>query len=262
LSAFFDPAMQETLPELAHGEVLSATNGLLEATRRLARILGPALVGLLNGVIPLFHFFTIDAASFGVSALSIRKLGKSPPRETQPRAGTTFRRIADGLSAGYRLVRREPFMRYCIANAAITWGMWSLVYMLGLALLLHQRMPDRIGAYGLVLASYGCGNLTANLVLASLQIRRPGLVMFTGVTILGAGFILVAYAPSLPLMMAAAAVSAIGGPMDDLSFLHVMQRLYKGRDIARWRWRMGRFFCVSWCRPGCLATSRSSGCWR
>lgn len=240
LSAFFDPAMQETLPELAHGEVLHATNGLLEATRRLARILGPALVGILNGAVPLIHFFTIDAASFGVSALSIAKLGDSPTRSRpKPKPSTALRRVIDGLRAGFDLVRREPFMRYCIANASITWGMWSLVYMLGLALLLHERMPDRIGAYGLVIASYGCGNLTANLVFASFPIRRPGLVMFLGVLILGAGFVCVALAPSLPLMMIAASVSAVGGPMDDLSFLHVMQRLYRGRDIARiFRFRM------------------------
>ncbi len=250
LSAFFDPALQEALPELAkEPELLQAANGLLEATRRLARILGPALIGALNGVIPHVHFFTIDALSFGVSALSVAALKEDlPVRPVPPHVGGTVRRVVDGLLAGWRVVRGHEFMRFCMFASCITWGAWCMAYMLGLALLIHQRMPDRIGAYGLIMASYGVGNLSANIFFASFPIRRPGVLMFSGMIILGTGFICLASAPSLPLMMLAASVSAMGGPMDDLSFLAVMQRSFRGKDIARlFRLRMAFAFSAILC---------------
>ena len=50
IGASFDPALQATVPVLAPEPVLRrGTNGLFDATRRLARILGPSLIAALNG---------------------------------------------------------------------------------------------------------------------------------------------------------------------------------------------------------------------
>jgi len=46
LGALFDPALQASLPALARNpQILQATNGLMDVTRRLARALGPAWPG-------------------------------------------------------------------------------------------------------------------------------------------------------------------------------------------------------------------------
>jgi MFS transporter, DHA3 family, macrolide efflux protein len=61
LGALFNPALQASLPVLAgDARTLQATNGLMDVTRRLARALGPSLVGVLITWIPLFHFFTLE----------------------------------------------------------------------------------------------------------------------------------------------------------------------------------------------------------
>ncbi len=77
LSTLFRPALRASLPMLA-GDVrtLQATNGLMDATQRLARAVGPALAGLLVAIIPLGHFFTVDAVSFVISALAVLSLGR------------------------------------------------------------------------------------------------------------------------------------------------------------------------------------------
>ncbi len=81
--AVFQPALQTLLPELVSDRgLLPAANGLLDATDRSARLLGPGLIALLAGLVPVMHFMTIDAASFLLSAaalLLIRRLRPDLP---------------------------------------------------------------------------------------------------------------------------------------------------------------------------------------
>src|SRR5579883_2481097 len=77
LGALFDPALQASLPALT-GDMatLQATNGLMDITRRLARALGPSLVGVLVALLPVPQFFTLDAVSFLISAGAVYSLGR------------------------------------------------------------------------------------------------------------------------------------------------------------------------------------------
>src|SRR5262249_13374883 len=69
LGAFFDPALVTMVPRFAHDvDSLQAANGLMSTTYRLGRALGPGIVGLLTLIMPHIHFFTLDAATFFVSA--------------------------------------------------------------------------------------------------------------------------------------------------------------------------------------------------
>lgn len=63
--AVLRPALAALLPDR---DSLPAADALFDITERTARLLGPGLVGLLGGVIPIVHFFTLDAATFLVSA--------------------------------------------------------------------------------------------------------------------------------------------------------------------------------------------------
>jgi hypothetical protein len=57
--------------------------------------------------------------------------------------------------------------------------------------------------------------------------------MFSGYICLGVGFVMVALAPNLPLMMLAAAFAAIGGPLNDLPFADVIQASFPLEEIAK-----------------------------
>src|SRR4051794_39671751 len=71
LDALFTPALQASLPALSGDrQTLQAAGGMMDVPQRLARVLGPGLAGLIIGVLPLTHFFTLDAASFVISALA------------------------------------------------------------------------------------------------------------------------------------------------------------------------------------------------
>lgn len=234
LSAFFDPAMQVTLPSLApNAEVLQGTVGLMGTTFRLARTVGPCVVGLLSGLLPMIHFFTIDAMTFLLSAASVLAVRDLPRRKSITRAIPASETMRDTLLAGVRVVRRCPLMLYLIFVKTVTGGTWNLVYTLGLALLVTQIAPNDLRAYGLVMAAYGVGNLVSALVVGNMRRHRPALILFLGYVWMGVGFVWVAMAPSISTLMAAAAFSALGGPMNDMTFLDLIQARYSLEEIPR-----------------------------
>jgi hypothetical protein len=233
LSAFFLPALKASLPDLAADEdLLHTTNGLMESTLRLARIVGPGLIGLLHGLVATLHFFTIDALSFFCSAFSIASLHRDlpPPSEHAP--------VAIGLRESWRAVRRHPALRFVISTSPLASSLWWLVLPLGMTLLVHQRRPDDVGALGWLVCAYGVGNLGCNLVVGSARVAHPFRLMLLGRMTAGVGFVALALAPSYPLMLLSSALAASGGPMTDLGYLALLQRSGDRRHIAR-TYRLG-----------------------
>jgi MFS family permease len=70
--AFFDPASDAILPELVQDSQLGQANALEQVVRPLAlRLAGPAVGGVLIGVLGLDAAFLVDAATFMVSAATL-----------------------------------------------------------------------------------------------------------------------------------------------------------------------------------------------
>lgn len=232
LSAFFEPALQAVVPRLARDrELLQATNGLMGSTSRLARAVGPSIVGMMSGLLPMIQFFTLDAVSFGISAAAIAGLKKElPPRPAPPHARLG---ILPGLLSGFELIRGDALMKYVIYSKAVASGVWSWVMPLGIALMVRERLPGDVRDYGFLLGAYGVGNLAGALVLANLSIRNPVRVMAIGFGCLGLGFVAMAATSFLPLMMLSAAFSAVGGPMNDLAHIDIIQRKFAPEKLVR-----------------------------
>ncbi len=225
--ALFRPALQATIPAVV-GDVraLPAANALLDSTERIARLLGPGIVGVLSGLLPLVHFVTLDAATFGASALALTVIGRLRilPALAAPEPETAFRSALRGVTA----LRRLPLLRYVMATAGIVWGGWYGTMFLGLPLMLEHggAAGHGIGAYGLVIASYGSTNLLATLVVGSFAVpARPAWMMFGGLALVGCGTALmgcIGLAPlpdawRVPALCAAAAFGAAGGPLEDVA---------------------------------------------
>lgn len=232
LSAFFEPAMQAVIPRLAPGrDLMQATNGLMGTTSRLARTVGPALIGSLTGLLPTIHFFTLDAITFAFSAFAVAKLKKELPEEFLPNRPKVNPLAAIG--AGFELIRGNAPLRYVLYSKAVASGCWNIVLPLGVALLVQKVFPGNVQVYGWLLAAYGAGNLAGALVLSNVSMDRPYRTMGLGFALLGVGFIGLILAPSLPWMMVAMAAAAVGGPMNDLAHIDIIQRSFKPEQLVR-----------------------------
>ena len=240
--AVFQPALQAVLPPLVPDPaLLPAANGLLDATDRTARLIGPGAIALMAGAIPPVHFLSLDAASFLASAAALALIGRRAaptPRPTRPEA-----RIRDRLLAGRRAMASHAVLRLVLATTGLVNGAWYAAFYLGLPLIIehnHVQGPGGtgLGAFGLVISAYGCTNLLATLIVGSRPVpARPQFQMFGGTLIVGAGIMLMGLASLLPHpwilpgLAAAAGLSATGGPMKDIPLAVLRQSRLAPPDV-------------------------------
>ena len=267
LGAFFDPAMQGLLPLHAPDTpTLRAATGMMATTIRLARVVGPALIGFLSPFVSQIHFFTLDAMTFLFSALTVYWIGPTPRQHTQfEKPG----RFIESVRAGYQVISGSAGMLYASITKAISAGAWGLAYLLGLAIKVHDMPGSNTQTFGAALAAYGSGNIVSALVLANSPREKPTKILLLGFLWMGSGLVWMGLARSLPELMIAAVYTGAGGPLNDLPFTDVMQNRYSVRQIPTvFRWRIAietsaylafmligpalmRGFSSSWVMAGC-----------
>ena len=245
--AVFRPALAATLPSLLPDrELLPAANALFDTTERSARLLGPGLVGVLAGTLPVVHFFSLDAATFLLSASAILTLGRVARHAPRSKAS-----LLASIATGFAVVRGHRLLWSVLLVSGPINGLWFSAFYLGLPLLIERSTvtgPGGTGlsAFGLVISAYGCTNLLATLVIGSRSLpAHPGRMMFTGSVIVGLGTaaLVLGTVGGLPAMMAAAAFAAVGGPMKDIPAAVMRQTELPPGEVAA---AMRAFMVVSY----------------
>jgi MFS transporter, DHA3 family, macrolide efflux protein len=234
VTSSFDPALQATLPAIAPDPTLRhATNGLFDATKRMARILGPSLIALVNGLVPKAQFFTLTAITFLLSALAVRTVVRqlAPPAPAR-HEGDAMTAI-DSVLGGLRAVRGHGLVIYGLVANLIGNLTWAMGVLLGMVLYLRATSTDPLTDYSLMMTAYGVGNLGANLVLASMKPGRPGVRLVAAKLIFGLGVFLLPLAPGQASLMLIAAFAAINGPFENLALLHLMQSRFPPHRLAQ-----------------------------
>ncbi len=237
LSAFFDPATQGLIPILAETkELMQATNGLMSTTIRMARMIGPSIVGLLSVFIPMVHFFSIDAFTFLISAYCVYTLKKYIPHTDYSKMPKT--NFKKSITAGFVMARNAPGMGYVFFSKALTTGVWNLVLTIGFPLLVHDMTGGDATYFGFVMASYGIGNFIGALYFGSMTRVNSWWLYFAGLALLGVGFVGIGIAPNVGLIMLAAAVGGFFGPMNDITFVDMLQQNFPTEMTKMFRFRM------------------------
>ncbi|WP_165865651.1 MFS transporter [Vallicoccus soli] len=206
--AFSRPAYSALLPTVLPAEQLPAGNALSGGGRHLAQVLGPGLAGALLLVTGPAAVFAVDAASFGISLLTLLRVAE-PVRRRAPR-----RRLHAEVAEGLVAVRERPWV-----GAVLAMSCAQLLLALAPATVLLPIVLDeggaRASAYGLVLAAGALGGLAGVLVAGWWRPAHPGLA---GLLCLAAWALpplgLLVQAP-VPLLAAAWALGGAGlGPFN------------------------------------------------
>lgn len=240
--ALFRPALQGALPGLARDPTLLApANALLDTTDRIARLLGPGLLGIVAGLVPLAAVVGLEMAAFLAAALVVATLARRFP-VAAPRAEREG--MATAVARGFAAVRRHELLFLLLLMTAPMNGAWYAAMFLGTPLVIEAAGLRGLGgsglaAFGLVFATYGGANLLATLVVGNLGLpRRPGVMILWGYAVLGAGIAAMGVAALvLPAewllagLLAGAALSGTGAPMMDVPTATVRQTELARGDI-------------------------------
>ncbi len=236
LSSIFDPALQASLPHLTNNtKELLAGNALLDVTSRMARIFAPGLAGLAIAFFPLKHFFTLDAISFGISALALFAIGRNFHWRPEPATSTTR-----GIGGIFADIKGALILVY--ANKAVFYSLlsyipgniaWSGVMMVGLALLADGKLDVGVQGYSFMITAYGIGSVLSNLVVGSATIHKRARFLFIGMVVFGLGIILLGVSRSYTMALAAILLASTGTPMSDLMMVVMIQEEFPSNQVGK-----------------------------
>jgi hypothetical protein len=167
--AFFDPASDAILPELVPDSQLGEANALEQVVRPLAlRLAGPAIGGVLVGVLGLGAAFLADAATFAVSAATLWSMSA---RTSAPWvANAQLQRATVQAREGWTYVRDHVWLWGTFASAGIAYLLFMGPAEVLLPFMVKHVLHGSGVQLGLVLGAGGLGS-----VAAALAMTRSGL---------------------------------------------------------------------------------------
>jgi predicted MFS family arabinose efflux permease len=144
------------------GDLLVA-NSRMESTTWSSTVLGPPLGGAAIGLLGPVTTVLADAASYLLSALSIRAIGGTEPRPGRPGRAAAGRSRAADLLDGWRYILRHPTLRRQFWNNVFFSGLIMATEPL-LAVLMLGRLHFRPWQYGLAFAVPCLGGLIGSRI--------------------------------------------------------------------------------------------------
>jgi predicted MFS family arabinose efflux permease len=196
VTAFDNPTRQSFYVEMVGERALANAVSLNSAAFTGARIVGPAVAGLLISTVGIAWPFLVDGLSY---LAVIAALLAMRPEEMHPQARSTERgrRLLEGL----RYVWSTPGLRRPLVVLAVVFTV-SFQFMVLIPLLTERVFHEGAEVFGSLSAVAGLGSFVGALVMAHRN-ARPSLAELGGLAVaFGVGLLFVAVAPSLPVAVA------------------------------------------------------------
>jgi MFS family permease len=171
LGQFFRPAENALLPQLVGEEQLIAANSLNTLNNNLARLVGPAVGGVIAGLVGLSGVILLDVASFLVAGALIALISGASTRASHPSAATSntvgaWVAVWREWLAGLRLVRHErPIMVVfmMLAIAALGEGIMGVLFVVFVNRVLRGGALE----IGWLMSAQAIGGLLGGLLVGS-----------------------------------------------------------------------------------------------
>jgi MFS family permease len=189
VTAFDGPARQAFVSELVGEADLPNAVGLNSTSFNAARMIGPAVSGVLIASIGTGWVFVINAASFGAVLLALVLL-----RSEELHRRRSAARAPGSLTQGFRYVWRRPDLRTVLVMLFLigTFGLNFPIYISTMAVSVFHKGA---GEYGLLTSTMAVGSVTGALVAA--RQTEPGVPrLVLGASLFGLGLAFAALMPS------------------------------------------------------------------
>ncbi len=192
VGAFDSPARQTFVSDLVPEAELSNAVALNSASFNAARMIGPAIAGILIAAVGSAWVFFLNAASFGAV---IAALGLLRTRELHRRKRTPPTRR--GFAEGFRYVWGRPDLKAMLLMLFLvgTFGLNFPIFISAMCVTVFHAGATR---YGLLTSTMAIGSVVGALLAARREKPRMALLILT-TAVLGLAFALAATTPTLGL---------------------------------------------------------------
>jgi MFS family permease len=230
-NAFENPARQSFMLELVGSESLRNAVTLNSVLVNVARVIGPAVAGVLIATVGEGPCFLLNAASFVAVVTSLVTLDRAAINPS-PSSGREPGQLREGL----RYVRRTPELGVPLAMMALA---GALAYEFQVTLPVMAREGLHVGAtgFGFMTSAMGVGAVVGGLFVANKG--RTGLpTLVLAASAFGVVLLLASVAPSLPTELVALALAG-GASISFMATANSTLQLsaapsMRGRVMALW----------------------------
>ncbi len=192
VTAFDSPARQTFVSDLVSEADVSNAVALNSTSFNAARMIGPAIAGVLIAAVGTGWVFLVNAASFGavLGSLSVLRAGELHPRSRALRA-------RGSLAEGFRYVWRRPDLKAILLMLFLI-GTFGLNFPIFISTMSVSVFHKGAGQYGLATSIMAIGSVAGALLSARRAKPRVAL-LFSGAAIFGFGVAIAALMPSYGL---------------------------------------------------------------
>jgi MFS family permease len=206
IGRLFTPARQALIPDLVDADQLTRANAIAEGSSQAAWIVGPALGGVLVATIGAANVFTLDAASFFISALTLCLI---TVRSGGADAGRGRASLWQEAAGGLRHVWRTPVLSLATLLSILATVAFAPIPAL-LPVLVRGPLGLSSGSYGVLMACFFAGSVATSVLVARRGERlHRGRTLALGTAGIATGTAALALAPNAPI--AGALLVLLGG---------------------------------------------------
>jgi len=159
-------AQKLIVPELLgeDEERITEAQALFQAATRATLLAGPALAGILIGIVGATSVLLIDAATYLVAVVLVAVFVPHRPPVPQEEEHSNLR-------AGFRFIKQDRLLRVWWPTFAVGDAAWT-AFFVAVPVLVLSRFGHHPGIVGLLIASFGVGALVGNVVAFRFLTRR------------------------------------------------------------------------------------------
>jgi len=189
VNLFDNPARQTFVSEMVGRDLLPNAVSLNSVVMNGARVIGPAIAGLVIVLLSVGVCFLVNAASYAAVIVALALMRTSELHRT-PRVARAKGQVREGL----RYVWRTPGLRDPLLLMAVV-GIFAFNFTTTLPLLAHFTYHGGAGTYALFSMAMGAGAVVGGLVVAHRS--RPSVRLLAGIGLaFGTMVLVVAVAPT------------------------------------------------------------------
>jgi MFS family permease len=189
VTAFDSPVRQTFVADLVGKEDLSNAVALNSTSFNSARMIGPAVAGILIASVGTGWVFLINAASFGAVLCSLGFI-----RTGDMRSQGRPRRSAGNLADGFRYVKGRPDLKVVLLMTLLL-GTFGLNFPIFISTMSAKVFHVGAREYGFLTSAMAVGSVLGALLSARRE--RPSIgIMFIGAGLFGIGLTLAAIMPA------------------------------------------------------------------
>lgn len=231
LQAFFFPAYNAVVPDLAPAEALPSANSLTSLSQQLSGIAGPAIGAWVVATWGTPAAFAVNGLSFFVAAGCVLPLlGTAEP----PRAAGEHGNVWADLREGIGLVRHEPWLWITIAFFSITNITIAGPRAVALPFLVERSLHAGVGTLGFLYSASSAGAVLGALWLGGRKrLRRRGILAYGSTLVTGLAALAVGLAPLAVVVAASAFVIGLCISVCSLVWTNTLQELVPREKLGR-----------------------------